>query len=54
MGVALGFLGGLIAALALIASALGGILAKILSDEDDFDPDDDPMDAFPWAPAQEV
>jgi len=54
MRVALGFLGGLVAALLLIASALGGFLARFLSGEDDFDPDDDPMDVFPWPPAQEV
>ena len=46
--------GGLIAALLLIASALGGFLARFLSGEDDFDPDDDPMDVFPWIPTQEV
>ena len=54
MLVGLGFVGGFIAALALIASAIGGLFARVLSGADDLDPDDDPMDVFPWSPPREV
>lgn len=54
MGMVAGFFAGLIAAFALFVSALGGVFFRLLSGEDDFDADDDPMDVFPWSPPREV
>lgn len=48
------FIVGVIAALALMFGALGGVFFRLLSGEDDFDPDDDPNDAFPWTPPREA
>lgn len=50
MPAAVGFLAGVLAAIALMFGAIGGAFIKILSGEDDFDADDDPFDAFPYPP----
>ena len=40
MGMVAGFFAGLIAAIALFVSALGGVFFRLLSSEDDFDAED--------------
>lgn len=48
MRIAAGFLAGWFVAMAVLFAALGGLFARVLSGADDFDPDDDPFDVFPF------
>lgn len=55
MTAVVGFLAGVLAAFLLMVGAIGGVFFRLLSGEDDFDPDDAPFGAFPYIPpAQEV
>jgi hypothetical protein len=55
MGIAAGFLAGVIAAFVLVTGALGGVMFRLLSGEDDFDPDDEPADSYTLSPfTQEI
>lgn len=46
MGISAGFVAGFLTAVAMFFAALGGVFAKALAGEDDFDADDDPADVM--------